>query len=109
PSPNQVPSPRMTATGVPLASPDISSTKPAPQSPRPSPAAEAAFLRTIASRTTLPLHDQPSAGPAHEGVRRLRGAFTIDIDKIRPDPEQPRREWHQEELANLTASVAERG
>lgn len=42
-------------------------------------------------------------------MRRLRGAYSVDIDKLRPDPDQPRREFGAEELQNLTASVRERG
>jgi ParB family chromosome partitioning protein len=33
----------------------------------------------------------------------------IDLDRVRPDPEQPRREFIEEEMNNLTASVTERG
>ena len=44
-----------------------------------------------------------------EGVTRLRGAFAIDTSRIRPDPDQPRREFDKEQLAHLSASVAERG
>ena len=33
----------------------------------------------------------------------------IDLERVRPDPEQPRREFSEEELSNLTASVVERG
>ena len=33
----------------------------------------------------------------------------IDLDRVRPDPEQPRREFIEEEMNNLTASVVERG
>ena len=44
-----------------------------------------------------------------EGVTRLRGAFAIETELIRPDPNQPRREFDEEELKHLVASVAERG
>ncbi len=39
----------------------------------------------------------------------MRGAFLIDLDRIQPDPDQPRREFDEQELSNLTASIQERG
>lgn len=57
----------------------------------------------------LPLRDGQAGGTAREGVSRLRGAFSIDITRIRPDPKQPRREFDDDELKNLTASITERG
>jgi ParB family transcriptional regulator, chromosome partitioning protein len=42
-------------------------------------------------------------------VSRLRGAYSIELIKIRRDPQQPRREFNEDELKNLTASVTERG
>jgi len=62
----------------------------------------------VGLRPQLPLSEAAS-GPAREGVTRLRGAFLIEVGCIRPDPDQPRREFDEGELANLTASIAERG
>ena len=59
-------------------------------------------------RPQLPLNET-AGGPAREGVTRLRGAFLIEVGRIRPDPDQPRREFDEREMANLTASIAERG
>lgn len=42
-------------------------------------------------------------------MSRLRGAYVIEIAKLRPDPHQPRRQFPESELAELTASIAERG
>lgn len=42
-------------------------------------------------------------------MTRLRGAFAIEIARIRPDPNQPRREFDEQELKNLTASISEHG
>ena len=42
-------------------------------------------------------------------MTRLRGAFAIEVIRIRPDPKQPRREFNADEMRDLTASVAERG
>lgn len=83
--------------------------KPAAALPKSSPAAEAAFRRTIESRPTLPLRDGQTGSTAREGVSRLRGAYSIDITRIRPDPRQPRREFNDDELKKLTASITERG
>lgn len=71
--------------------------------------ADAAFRRTIESRPGRPLNERWQAGPSREGVSRLRGAYAIDTGKLRPDPDQPRRDFPVQELAELTASVAERG
>lgn len=48
-------------------------------------------------------------GPGREGVSRLRGAYLIDLKKVRPDPNQPRREFSADELKNLTDSISQRG
>ena len=42
-------------------------------------------------------------------MSRLRGAYSIELARSAPDPNQPRREFPEDELKNLTASVAERG
>ena len=57
----------------------------------------------------MQLRDGQNGGPAREGVTRLRGAYSIEIEKVRPDPQQPRREFNEDELKNLTASITERG
>lgn len=40
---------------------------------------------------------------------RLKDAYAIELSRIRPDPDQPRREFDEQELQNLVASVAEHG
>ena len=52
----------------------------------------AAATRTFSSPATLSL-DEPSTpqAPSLEGRRRLPGAFFIEIERIAPDPEQPRK------------------
>lgn len=47
--------------------------------------------------------------PAQEGRLRLRGALLIDIARVRPDPDQPRRDFDAQELVQLTDSVREHG
>lgn len=43
------------------------------------------------------------------GRERLKGAFLIDINRIRPDPEQPRRSVQKESLQELAASIRRLG
>ena len=52
--------------------------------------------------------------PANEvkkllGVTRARGAFSIPVDKLVPDPTQPRREFDAGELERLAQSLASHG
>jgi ParB family chromosome partitioning protein len=68
-----------------------------------------AAARTFSTTPSLPLESVSAVDPAQEGRQRLRGAFLIDLDRIQADPDQPRREFDEEELANLTASIQERG
>ncbi|MFO1003493.1 MAG: ParB/RepB/Spo0J family partition protein [Planctomycetaceae bacterium] len=42
-------------------------------------------------------------------MTRLAGAFIISIDRIRPDPSQPRRTFSDTALQELTQSLCERG
>ena len=57
----------------------------------------------------------PLPAPAHgvparyEGVTRPRDALTIPVDKLRPDPDQPRREFDEEDLQRLAESLRSRG
>jgi ParB/RepB/Spo0J family partition protein len=68
-----------------------------------------AFLRTMNGDATLPLANGTGQGPAKEGITRLGGAFSIAVSKLRTDPRQPRREFDERELENLTRSIRERG
>lgn len=57
----------------------------------------------------------PLPGPAphvpgrYDGVTRPRDALTIPVAMIRPDPDQPRKEFAPEELAMLAGSLKARG
>jgi ParB family chromosome partitioning protein len=52
----------------------------------------------------------PASVPAHlQGVSRNKDAAVIPIEKIGPDPEQPREEFNQEELEKLAESLRTRG
>ncbi len=47
--------------------------------------------------------------PQAAGVRDLAGAKSIDLDRMHPDPLQPRRTFDPDKLAELTASIAIEG
>ncbi len=54
------------------------------------------------------LLDEVDAASTPEG-RRAAGVLDVAIELIRPNPEQPRRAFGSEELAELAASIRERG
>ena len=72
-------------------------------------AALAAAERTFQRSGPLPFETTPAGDPLQAGRQRLKGAFLIDVTRIRPDPKQPRREFDDAELKELTTSVSERG
>jgi len=52
----------------------------------------------------------PAAVPAKEvGVSRSRDAMEIEVERIIPDPHQPRKEFEEEPLARLAESLKGRG
>lgn len=55
----------------------------------------------------------PEATPAipsrHDGAARLKSAAEIDVDRIGPDPDQPRTEFDPEALARLAESIKTHG
>jgi ParB family chromosome partitioning protein len=58
----------------------------------------------------LPLDDSaPDGTAALDGRRRLAGAYFIAIDRIRPDPAQPRRRLDTDAHRELTLSVRQLG
>jgi ParB family transcriptional regulator, chromosome partitioning protein len=52
---------------------------------------------------------RPSIQRQGEGRRRLEGASEIRLDRIIPDPDQPRKEFDEGELQQLAESIRERG
>jgi len=91
-------------------SPAGSSRKSKGGSPALADSATSAADKTFQSPALLPLHDDARSGPAsQEGRRHLGGAFSIRVDRIRPDPTQPRRDIDPQALEELTASVATLG
>jgi ParB family transcriptional regulator, chromosome partitioning protein len=51
----------------------------------------------------------PGVPSRYEGVTRPKDALTIAVEKLVPDPCQPRKDFADEELAMLAKSLAERG
>ncbi len=45
----------------------------------------------------------------YQGAARVKDAFAIEIDRLSPDPNQPRKEFDTEELGRLAASLKARG
>ena len=45
----------------------------------------------------------------YQGAARLKDALPIELDRIVPDPDQPRKEFDPEALGRLAASLKARG
>lgn len=58
---------------------------------------------------SLPLDQATQGDPAHEGRRKLNGAFFIELERIRPDPNQPRKNLGTDAQRELAASIKEHG
>jgi ParB family transcriptional regulator, chromosome partitioning protein len=73
-------------------------------------AATAAALKTFGSAPQPPLGSPPSPEMgAQHGRQRLAGAFSIRLDRIRPDPAQPRRDLDADAQRDLVASIRRLG
>jgi ParB family chromosome partitioning protein len=70
--------------------------------------AKAAFGKSIAKKASLALGNQRVEGEAI-GLTRMRGAFLVEIGLLKPDPTQPRKVFEPEKLADLAASIRQRG
>lgn len=58
----------------------------------------------------MPLAADSAATPAEQrGRKQLKGAFAIDLSRIRPDPTQPRRLLDDDALEELAASIRRHG
>lgn len=108
-SPNAFPSPSLPPPAKQHRSPETSSTKSPAASPRAA-KAQTALRRVLAQPSELPLgNDAPAAPGEQRGRERLKGAFVIDLDRIRPDPAQPRRAVQNAALDELAASIRRLG
>lgn len=56
----------------------------------------------------LPATAAPSAAQ-YQGITRPKDALTIEVARLAPDPDQPRKEFDSDALANLAASLKARG
>lgn len=52
---------------------------------------------------------QPSAASRYQGTARIKGALDIPLDRVAPDPDQPRKEFDPKALDRLAASLRDRG
>jgi ParB family chromosome partitioning protein len=51
----------------------------------------------------------PGGPEKYKGAARIKDAFAIELDRIAPDPDQPRKEFDPDALAELAASLKARG
>lgn len=51
----------------------------------------------------------PRPNAHRDGVARVGGALAIPLDRLRPDPGQPRKEFDEDALARLAASLKDHG
>jgi ParB family chromosome partitioning protein len=64
---------------------------------------------TVSSGAGGPL-PSPIVGPSqYQGISRPKEALTIPVDRIMPDPDQPRKEFDEGPLDDLAASLKARG
>lgn len=71
--------------------------------------AEATAKQTFGSRPPLPLEEPVGTPTVLADQRRLAGAFFIGIDRIRPDPKQPRKILDPQKQKELVESVRRLG
>jgi ParB family chromosome partitioning protein len=53
--------------------------------------------------------ERPAGPSQHEGTSRLRTAVEIEVDRIEPDPDQPRQDFDPGAIARLAASIQSHG
>jgi ParB family chromosome partitioning protein len=51
----------------------------------------------------------PEESAKYQGCTRIKSALSIQVDRVVPDPNQPRKEFEPESLRQLADSLAERG
>lgn len=72
-------------------------------------AASNAAASAFAATSGLSFSEKESPPAEQKGRRRLTDSYLIDRSQIVPDPNQPRKEFDEEELTELTASIEARG
>jgi ParB family transcriptional regulator, chromosome partitioning protein len=61
---------------------------------------------TVTTSTAPPFHGETAK---YRGASRLRDALAVELDRIIPDPDQPRKEFDSQALEDLAASLKARG
>ncbi len=95
---------------MPALSPEGSSTNSKPASKGSAQAAQQAAAAAFQSESTLTLAATDSGIPPEQsGRRRLTGTYLIQRERLLPDPDQPRQQFDEQELTDLTRSIEARG
>ncbi len=69
-----------------------------------------AALQAFGSQSNLSLESSSTAVPAElQGRRRLSNSYYIERTRITPDPEQPRKDFDEQHILELMASIQARG
>lgn len=63
----------------------------------------------VARRSPLEAASVPIGGARYKDLAKARGAFEVPVDKIVPDPNQPRKIFTPEDLQDLADSIRDRG
>ena len=72
-------------------------------------AASSAAASAFAATSGLSFSEKEARPAEQKGRRRLTDSYLIDRSQIVPDPNQPRKQFDEEELTELTASIEARG
>lgn len=72
-------------------------------------AANSAADRTLTKSVPSPHDDAPPLTAQEQGRSRFKNAFEIDLDRIEPNPNQPRKAFDPEKLAETRKSMHEIG
>lgn len=68
------------------------------------------MAESLARRPSIALGSVPATSSGQfDGRAKLQGACVIDIDRLVPDPDQPRKTFSEESLDQLASSMATRG
>ena len=67
------------------------------------------LIRNSISTDTIIQQGPEEAGDRDQGARRMKNAKWIRIEKIKPDPNQPRKTFKEESLEELSVSIREHG
>ncbi|MDP3003993.1 MAG: ParB/RepB/Spo0J family partition protein [Candidatus Azambacteria bacterium] len=66
-------------------------------------------LESLIPRSAFPSQQQNATGQNDEKLRHKESVFLIEVDKIRENPLQPRRDFNEIELKSLADSIREHG